>query len=561
MGPIANKSENSDTPLRGEEGNKKNDGRAKLTSRFSSRRMSSEDPCVSAYVLRISSQKATASFAGRTYLNKLIKVFRKSLEALEVKPSNRDLEKWACLIHECMSGNGRNFHSVGHVFDISVDAEPLQTLSAMFHDCIYYNVDGGLNFKMKEALKGVIVEDMSCGTCAVRLVDVDAQDDNLLSISVSIFGFKSHQTLLPFGGLNEFLSAMLACRELGNSLTLKQMVRIIVCIEATIPFRKPNDQGKNVSESLFDRLVLTNTKFDLEFTEEEAIYAIKMATDLGNRDVGNFTTDDKAYFLDNTWKLLPESNIPLRQTNIYTMFEYQLALNKMEGFFNFLDPTTVYHSFRGLPPPETMSFMKERVEMNIGAARCYLRAKLVGIAVLSSLAVMTGGDSPIAMFMGDLPDQVEDNSDFVNLGEILNRECPDPRRIGKYVELDEEIFNLLHVGRKNASKFDLKNSPLAAFLYALIGDKGIELSTKSVVYPMTVESARKFLQTLPPKAVATIAYLCAQFAETRSAELMDIAVEYSNAYDSTRYDWPAPDSENRLAPQDIRQKLNISRSI
>eukprot|EP00593_Proboscia_inermis_P012697 CAMPEP_0171323776 /NCGR_PEP_ID=MMETSP0816-20121228/115791_1 /TAXON_ID=420281 /ORGANISM="Proboscia inermis, Strain CCAP1064/1" /LENGTH=71 /DNA_ID=CAMNT_0011822577 /DNA_START=371 /DNA_END=586 /DNA_ORIENTATION=+ len=52
---------------------------------------------------------------------------------------------------------GAMFHSVKHVFDISVDAEPLQTLSAMFYDCIYYNVDGGLSFKMNEMLKGIIV--------------------------------------------------------------------------------------------------------------------------------------------------------------------------------------------------------------------------------------------------------------------------------------------------------------------------------------------------------------------------------------------------------------------
>jgi len=500
--------------------------------------LNDEDACVSSYVRRISLQNATSTFAGHTSLDKLIKVFQSSLEALEVKPNDTDLEKWACIVHECMSGNGRNFHSVKHVFDISVDAEPLQTLSAMFHDCIYYNVDGGLSFTMKEMLKGIIVEDkMSCGTCNVRLVDVDAHDDILLAIATSIFGFKSHQTLLPFAGLNEFLSAMLACRELEKSLTLKQLVRIVVCIEATIPFRK-EEEGKSASEAQYDRLILTNNKFDLNFTEQEAIYAIKMATDLGNRDVGNFTTSDTAHFLDNTWKLLPESNEHLRESSTYTMFEYQLALTNMEGFFNFLDPTTVYHSFRGMPLPQIMSCMEKKAEMNICAARCYLGAKLVGIAVLSSLAVLTGGDIPIAMFMGDLPGQEDEDRNLFHLGEILNRECPDPRRIGEFVELDEEIFNILRVGRKNASKFDLTNSPIAAFLYGIIGDKGMQLSKKYVTYPMTVENSPKFLQTLPPKAVATIAYLCAQFAQTRKPKLVDIALEYFNSHSSTKAKCP-----------------------
>jgi len=79
-----------------------------MYTRSSSSGLNDEDACVSSYVCRISLQNATSTFAGFTCLDKLIKVLQSSLEALEVKPNDTDLEKWAYIVHECMSGNGRN---------------------------------------------------------------------------------------------------------------------------------------------------------------------------------------------------------------------------------------------------------------------------------------------------------------------------------------------------------------------------------------------------------------------------------------------------------------------
>eukprot|EP00592_Proboscia_alata_P025959 CAMPEP_0194434368 /NCGR_PEP_ID=MMETSP0176-20130528/82837_1 /TAXON_ID=216777 /ORGANISM="Proboscia alata, Strain PI-D3" /LENGTH=541 /DNA_ID=CAMNT_0039252625 /DNA_START=84 /DNA_END=1707 /DNA_ORIENTATION=- len=468
-------------------------------------------------------------FEGKTHFHKLIVTFNDNIEALGQIASNPNLERWSILVHDSMSGNGRNFHSVQHVFDISAGADPIQTLSAMFHDCVYYNVDGGLNLIINHILRGIIVEQSD----PVQLVETDPINDKLLAIVVSIFGFKSGQILPPFGGLNEFLSAMVAAREFEGTLTLQHIVRITACIEATIPFRKLDEKNRSAPQRLFERLQVTNKDFDIGFSEEELVDATQVAHELANRDVANFCTDDTAWFLDNTWKLLPETNLTMRGSTVYTISEYQSALTKINGFFGFLNPEVVYHNFRNVPSDAIVRGLYERVEANLFAARQYIRAKLVGITMLASLAELTGGDAPIALFMGDLPASVvpgseADNSgeESNNLGDILQMECPDPRTFGG-PELYDDIFDLLHNGRKSDSQFDLKNSPLAAYLYGLVGDKGMERSVAFIVHPMTKEASRDFLNSLPSKAVSTIAKICAKFAVSRHAELIELAAKYT----------------------------------
>ena len=99
----------------------------------------------------------------RTYISRLVTKFKSSLIALNARNiSDWKLERMSILIHECMSNISRNYHSVEHVFDICEELdkeereevktsttknaknEAIGILSALFHDCIYTNVDGGL---------------------------------------------------------------------------------------------------------------------------------------------------------------------------------------------------------------------------------------------------------------------------------------------------------------------------------------------------------------------------------------------------------------------------------
>ena len=346
----------------------------------------------------------------------------------------------------------------------------------------------------------------------VALTKICADEDPLLASVADIFGFSSGEILSPFGGLNEFLSAVMAVRCLDGVMTREDQVRVAVCIEAAIPFRKTDSLGCP-REKLFKRLCATNDKYTLRMTQQYCIDAVHDAQDLANRDVANFGTTDRAWFLDNTWKLLPESNIPLRHGALYTVSEYQGALKKMEGFFSFLDPDVIFGSFQEKPDPPSLARMTQRAKRNLEVGRRYIRAKLATMSTLAALALRTGGDAPVAMFMGDLPTE---NHRTDRLEDFL----PPPKA---EVELDEEVFELLAEGRKGESNFDLRNAPLSAYLYGILGDAGLDEVLKHMSHPMALDDAGTLLARLPDRARAEIANGCAQLAVTRAESLRSLA--------------------------------------
>src|SRR5690606_30105744 len=80
-------------------------------------------------------------------LQRLVTMFRSAMVALGKAPTDADLEGWAVLVHASMSGRGRSYHTIEHVFDVSEGPRPpdaIGTLAILFHDAVYCEVDGGL---------------------------------------------------------------------------------------------------------------------------------------------------------------------------------------------------------------------------------------------------------------------------------------------------------------------------------------------------------------------------------------------------------------------------------
>ena len=92
----------------------------------------------------------------QTYISQLVHRLKESLEELDAQNLTFPaLESMAILIHESMSHSSRNYHSVRDVFEISVNVQdPLVVVAAMFHDVIYYHVDGCLTKAQSALLKG-----------------------------------------------------------------------------------------------------------------------------------------------------------------------------------------------------------------------------------------------------------------------------------------------------------------------------------------------------------------------------------------------------------------------
>lgn len=430
-----------------------------------------------------------------TTLQRLVEMFRAAMSELGKAPSDADLEQWAVLIHSSMSGRGRSYHTVEHVFQVNGGTDALGSLAILFHDTVYCEVDGGLPRGLETHLGDALFVDGD----HVELGPFDPGKDTLRALVARIFGFTPGQAVTFHSGLNELASALLAVRALESHLDAAQLAQVVACIEATIPFR-PQD----AEETLATRLGEADRAHDLGLDDAGVDAAVRRAVEVANRDVGNFAYEDAAAFLSHTWEILPETNPTLRMP-AYTLGEYRGAMTRMQGFMANLDASRVFRVFRGTPTAEELGALHERAAQNLTWGTRYLREKLLSARVLETLAHLTGGDAPVSLFMGDLPSE----SSGLRLEHLL----PIPEPVAD--DVDPTVFRLLSEGRKKESGFDLRHSPLAAHLYAHLGDAASDRALEA-------EDGWPLMRALPEALVREVARQCAVIAPTRAAALEEL---------------------------------------
>jgi hypothetical protein len=242
---------------------------------------------------------------------------------------------------------------------------------------------------------------------------------------------------------------------------------------------------------------------------------VKRSVRLSNRDVENFSSQHPAQFLDETWNLLPETNHDLLRANSYTVKQYRVSLQKMEGFLGFLSPNLVFKQYQDEPSDQQFKLMNERVERNIRIARLYLGMKLTSIGILEAISLKLGGDVSISMIMGELPQNgvtLKTMMDF--LPEITN---------GALIEGDDEkeVLSLLEEGRHLNTAYDLKNSPIAAFMLKSIGYKGMrDLLDACKAFFKGEISADDLIARCPPDIIHSIIQSIANLFEERKKALL-----------------------------------------
>jgi len=480
------------------------------------------------------------------YVSRLTETFHNALSSLGVLSSSSiselslqetdKIESMSNFIYDSMSNTARNYHFVQHVFDLlegnvcrTKDGEQvldeIAVLAAIFHDCVYSQVDGGLSALQREKLRGVIVQDESDGVLRTAPTSIDGED-SVSRMVMSIFGFRGDQTLSPMMGQNEFLSATIAVRELEPLLSTEQLVAIAVAIEATCPFRPPVD-GKSALDLLFERLCNTVGDFGLEMSDDDCVRAVQRAAILANEDVGNFGSTDHAWFLDNTWSLLPESNEALRDQDLYTVNHFLIAVYKLHGFFGFLQPDLIFQDFRGVP--SMTDSLTRHAARNLHVGGKYVSAKLLMISVIAAFAELTGGaDVPISLFIGDLPSRKR------RAGSLRMESPPQLPPLDACCECSgclcshgseccPEVYELLVNGRTRETSFDVRQSPVSAYFYSCIGDDGLQSVLSSFQpYPMTRETANKLLAALPRAAINYVGESMAHLAVSRKQEILDV---------------------------------------
>jgi hypothetical protein len=246
------------------------------------------------------------------------------------------------------------------------------------------------------------------------------------------------------------------------------------------------------------------------------IETIKTAVIFANKDIENFAESDSGRFLDNTWKLLPETNAALRLPDVYSIGTYRQALQKMDTFFKSLDVNTVFSQYRGIPSDGDFKQMVRLASNNIQVAGQYLSIKILGITILEALAKATGGDAPLSLFMGDVP---REGVSIKRLEYYLPELEDSP-----WVDHNSIIYHLLETGRSSDASFDMKNSPLSLFVYKAISPERIAhyLLCAQDFYAGVLSPA-DFLKKIDPLVIEPIARASSIMVYTRRQALLEFA--------------------------------------
>ncbi|MBI4821751.1 MAG: hypothetical protein HY791_36155 [Deltaproteobacteria bacterium] len=438
-------------------------------------------------------------------LSRLAERIERALHGLGAATSIEDVESAAIFVHECMSRRGRIFHSVEHAIVVSNSSDPAQAIAGIFHDIVYWQVDGGIVDKVAELVGPAIEIDGE----EVRVAKTAPDSSSDLALVMEIFGFTPGQELGVYGGRNEFLSALVALRVTGRDLSIKAKARIATAVEATFPFRKSDANGSPL-ERLHTRLTRASEILGLGMTADEIFAATVAGQEISHRDLSSFGQRDPGRFLDNTWQLIPETTFALRTRAYYTCNEYRAALDRMERFLSNLDPELVFMRFRGQPSDEIWTERTEAARNNIAVGARYLRAKLVAAYTVEAFAVASGGDAPVSLFMGDLPD----GTPLLHLEDFLPQ---NPPVVSK--DRDPVVERLLVDGRTKDTDFDLKHAPLAAYIYRGLGS---QLTDQFLATVRQSISAEDRLRALPAEIRTVVAEAVQKLAPTRAKRIGEV---------------------------------------
>ncbi len=447
-------------------------------------------------------------------VQKLITIFNQSFQEMGVTVSLEKLENLAVTIHRAMTVQARHFHTLEHVFTFIDPADPIRTMAALYHDIVYYQVDMGFSPQILELISPYVRHENGEFCVAENL----PANDRLVMLTLDVFDLHAGQQLSSLNALNEFLSALVMNKQLDGLVREKDLLCMTLCIEATIPFRSPAPDGRSHFAVMEQRLQEISARYGLALSNDELIDTVKIAVTFANKDIENFAEADPGRFLDNTWKLLPETNAALRLPDVYSIGTYRQALQKMETFLLGLDPDTVFNQYRGIPSDEDYHQMARFARNNIVIAREYLKLKILATAILEALARATGGDAPLSLFMGDIPRE----GVSIKRLEYFLPDVDEPF----WVDHHSIIYHLLEAGRSSDTTFDMKNSPLSLFVYKTMPPEKISQAlVRAQEFFDDHISAHDFLMELDPMVVQPIARASSIMVFTRRQALLSYAGE------------------------------------
>ncbi|HTH14367.1 MAG TPA: hypothetical protein VMB23_08215, partial [Spirochaetia bacterium] len=321
--------------------------------------------------------------------NSLFAWFDSALTGLGLSLTQARVESLAVGVFTAMGGPLRRFHALDHLFRFR-PADPLETLAVLYHDVVYWSVDGCWPPGFDQPLTAVAASGQSWAVLSAEAPIPWYQE------ILALFGLKPGD---PVGkvGANELFSTLAFAWALGTDLGRDRTLEVAACIEGTIPFRGPGA-----------RTTLHGRVTGLGLSRDVADRVLARSVHMANQDVGDFRHDDAGTFLGGTWNLLPELNPDLRITAVFTVQAYRRALEGMDRFFAFLTPDLLFDSWGDEPPASLLAQWRAQAAVNLRVARDYIGAKLLAASLLEAFALATGPDVPLSLLMGSASSPSED---------------------------------------------------------------------------------------------------------------------------------------------------------
>lgn len=397
---------------------------------------------------RVPSVHPSPNYASDGTFSALENLLYTAFRELDVSIERRDLLSLSAVVGGCMAGECRRYHNLDHIFEICIGTDPVVSLAILFHDTVYFELDGGL----PDAAVGLLDDALHVGDCGPEWSAFDVTGDPLRALVSQIFGIVPGARHAAREGMNELASALLAARSLKEHLDLPVLSRVIACIEATIPFR-----GRGAEALLAARLAEADRACALGLGDEGVRAAVRQAVLTANCDVGNFGDEFFDGFLKHTWLLIQESS-PDLGTRQHRFQDFYEGFAKMETFLEGLEPDRIFRSYLDTPSRLELQALQENARMNLNRAVRFLREKRLACRVLESFAPVCDDGGAAFSYTGLCSSTPEEQRYLtVPAGERAR-------------DVDPGVLRVLLHERGYSDFAGWEGESPAAYLYAVLGD-------------------------------------------------------------------------------------------
>ncbi|MBM4191668.1 MAG: hypothetical protein FJ196_01145 [Gammaproteobacteria bacterium] len=355
----------------------------------------------------------------------------RALSCIAPQIDRRHIDNLTLLIDSSMQGQTRHYHTLSHALLVADSDDVLDILIGLCHDIVQVDVDGGLPAAAEPWLAGLVRSDDRVHFTLVD--DAQTRADQTFGIVKAIFNLQPGQLLPDFGGKNEFLSAMVACRILERAVDPSTIAALAVGIEATIPFRKDPD---GIAQRTLGALEDIDRRYGIGFSNEQSRDYLRRSVRVANRDVGSFASENLPAFLDDTWNLMRESSADLRRDRPVKIDTYRLIIQKMTRFLGSLQAENVFRCFDDEPSAHQFPHILSSTSENLSIISAVMQTKLLAVALIETATadITTAHLSP----------------------RITSRSAA-PRSITHA----RTVESILAIGKDSSAEFDIDRSPLS----------------------------------------------------------------------------------------------------